>query len=784
MEEFPVLLTDLILIFVVVAVMTVISKKLNLPLIIGYISAGFLVGPVIDFVPTVTQTEVLHIFSDIGVIFLMFNLGLSFSLHKFLQVGKTCGLAAIAQILGMILSGFVVGQLLGWTKLDSVFSGMMLAMSSTVITIKVISDAGKSKEEFAVLSTGTLIIEDILTVFMMVIVSALAARSAAMNIESNGSVALSLLSLLIYLSLWLFLGIYLLPTMFRKGQKLLNDETLLMLTLGICFGMVWLANYLGFSSSLGAFLAGSIFACTVQSPTIEKLIGPCKDLFGVIFFVSVGLLIEPTILVSNFGAIIALAITDIVGDFIILFITMNATGQNLYTSLHCSTCQAQIGEFSFVIAGLGISLGLTSDFLYPVIIAVSVVTIMFSPFMLRLADPLYSFCLKVLSEETIKKLNHEVKKPKKEINFDRDFTFFLKEYVGSILIYSLIIVGLCMVGKAFVIPALENYIPANWANIAMCVMTYLIMIPLLAPMTVVRKRYYMALRYKHPEKKNKLNILAGLRMVLAVILIALPLTWIIGVKSYITLPLAAYAVFCIYRKHTLLMGWYMQVYIQFMTNLNEKQLMEEQHTEGKHAWLSKRLWVEEFVCEDGCGIQGQTLMESDLRRRWHVTILKIIRNGNHINIPNAHEKIQAGDILHISGEMKDLENLEANIRKTRLFIRTETPGCFMRQYIKLQQNYDEKDRLVCACMKVGKNTPLVNTSVLNSQIYRFWNSNLIAVERGFYPMVNPRSSMIFKSDDVLWAIGSESNRPDYFIPDDFDEDTFVQSSEATRSGLL
>lgn len=516
----------------------------------------------------------------------MFGLGLGFSLHKFLEVGKTCGVAAVAQIIGMIAAGFGVGQLLGWSPIDSVFAGMMLAMSSTVITIKVISDAGMSNQKFAYLSTGTLIIEDVLTIFMMVIVSALAAKSAVSGAQASG-IVVSLVTLLIYLALWLFLGIYLLPTMFRKGQKMLNNETLLMWTLGICFGMVWLANYLGFSSELGAFLAGSIFACTIQAPSVEKLIAPCKDLFGVIFFVSVGMLIDPVTLSENWVAILALAAVDIIGDFIILFVAMNATGQELYTTLHCATCQAQIGEFSFVIAGLGIALGLTSAFLYPVIIAVSVLTIMMSPFMLRLAKPLYKFCNKVLPEKALRKLNHEDKKPPKEIEGDRDLAAFLKEYVGTALIFAIIIVGLCMIGDDFIIPALATFMPALWASAAVCVVVFLLMSPFFAPILIVRKRYYVALRQKHTTKNWILDFLVGLRVVFGVVLLSLPFTVLLDLPVYLSLPLAAFVAFVVFKSKHFFMGIYMQVYIQFMTNLNEKQLAEEQENNGAmHGWPS------------------------------------------------------------------------------------------------------------------------------------------------------------------------------------------------------
>ena len=395
MGHLATLISDLALLLVVAGFTTLLCKKINQPLVIGYILAGFLIGPVVSFVPTVGDMNNINLWAEIGVIFLMFSLGLEFSLHKLATVGNTGVISALLQIGGMMILGYGIGIAMGWSTMNSMFLGGMLSMSSTMITIKAIEDLGLKEETFTKVTIGTLVIEDIVAIFLMVVLSTVSVSQGVSGLELAGTIG----KLMIYLVVWLMLGIYLIPSFLQKTQNLMTDETLQVSALGICFGMVWLADAIGFSSALGAFLAGSIMAGTVHGERIEPLVNPCKDLFGAVFFVSVGLMVVPSMLLEYLVPILILTVATIAGKIILLTAGMLIGGEDLKTALYSATSQTQIGEFSFIIATLGISLGVTSDFLYPVIVAVSVITTFTTPYLIRSTDGLYNLLLKIVPNQ-------------------------------------------------------------------------------------------------------------------------------------------------------------------------------------------------------------------------------------------------------------------------------------------------------------------------------------------------------------------------------------------------
>ena len=387
MESLPTLIIDLTIILALAAITTLICKKLRLPSVLGYILAGFLAGgTAVTFFPTVQGIANIETLSEIGVIFLMFGLGLEFSVHKMAEVGVPGILSASIQALGVGVLGFFLGEVLRWGLMDSVFLGVMLAMSSTMITMKSIEDMGLKERRFAGLAMGTLVIEDILAIFAMVVLSTIAVSKSISGAALMGRIGL----LVFYLVLWLILGIYLVPTWMKKLVGLMNDEVLLIFSLALCFVMALLAARIGLSVELGAFLAGSLLAGTIHAERVEHLVTPVKNLFGAIFFVSVGFMVQPAMIWKYLWVILLISIVAIIGKLIFLTLGSLAAGQPLDVSMQSAASQTQVGEFSFILAGLGVTLGVTSNFLYPVIVAVSVLTTFTTPVVLKASDLLWT----------------------------------------------------------------------------------------------------------------------------------------------------------------------------------------------------------------------------------------------------------------------------------------------------------------------------------------------------------------------------------------------------------
>lgn len=381
------MIKDLALIFIVASIVTILFKKLNQPVVLGYIVAGFLISPNFTYLPTVIESEDIHVWANIGVVFLMFALGLEFSFKKLATVGGSAFITAMTVMGSMILIGGGIGSLLGWEKMDCIFLGGMLSMSSTMIILKAYEEYRLKQEKFAQLVLGTLVIEDIAGIFMMIILSTISVSQSV----SGLAVFQELGILFIELAIWLMLGIYLIPSLLKKIRLLANDEMMLVVSVGICMGMVVIANLIGFSSALGAFMAGSILAGTVQSVRIERIIMPLKDMFGAIFFVAVGMLIDPKLLVEYIGPILIITVVTILGQMTFATLGILLSGQSLHTAVRGGFSMVQIGEFSFIVATLGMSLGVISDFLYPVVVCVSVITSFTTPIFINNSEKVYRF---------------------------------------------------------------------------------------------------------------------------------------------------------------------------------------------------------------------------------------------------------------------------------------------------------------------------------------------------------------------------------------------------------
>ncbi len=755
MGHLATLISDLALLLVVAGATTLLCKKINQPTVIGYILAGFLIGPVVSFFPTIGDADNINLWAEIGVIFLMFSLGLEFSLHKLVTVGTTGIVSALLQIGGMMVLGYGVGIAMGWSAMDSLFLGGMLSMSSTMITIKAIEDLGLKEKKFTKLAIGTLVIEDIVAIFLMVILSTISVSQGVGGMELAGII----MKLMMYLVVWLLLGIYLIPSFLKNTRSLMNDETLLVVSLGICFGMVWLADAIGFSSALGAFMAGSIMAGTIHGERIEHLVNPCKDLFGAVFFVSVGLMVVPAMLIEYFVPILILTLATIIGKIVLLVAGMLIGGENLETAMYGAMSQTQIGEFSFIIATLGISLGVTSDFLYPVIVAVSVVTTFTTPFFIKQSDQACGL-LRKISPIKIQKLINRYRDARNEVPDDskeQDWKQFLKGYFSTFLIYGVLLLGVGEIGRLLLYPALVDMLPnTTLAASLTCIAIYIVMAPLLPPMMIFRKKHFTALWLKNFANHLPLMLLIGLRTAVTIFLVVRPVYHLFHIPRWILLLTAVPLVLMISRSDWMI-GRYLEMEARFLSNFNEKKLQDlrEKQQDKGHAWLDEQLQVAEYVCDSSNAAVDMELRDLQWGKMWQVNVIKIIRGKKHINIPEGYEQINAGDRLYLLGTAKALENFNLMNEQRNLLLEGERDNVSLHTFIENQDNCTEEQQLFSYAVTVQKASKLAGCSVRDSGIKSKWNAYLVGIERNLMPMMNLSANFVLNADDLLWVLGPQ-----------------------------
>ena len=574
------LVHDLALIFISAGIITLIFKLLKQPLVLGYIVAGFLISPHFALFPTVITENNVSEWSEIGVIFLLFALGLEFNLKKLLNVGTSALTTAITEMIAMLCIGFFVGHLLGWTNLESIFLGGMLAMSSTTIIIKAFEDLNLRKQKFTSIVFGTLIVEDILGILMMVILSTI---SISKNIAGS-DVIFSLLKLGFFLILCFLVGIYVLPTFFRKFRRGMNDETLLIISIGLCFGLVFLSTYFGFSVALGAFMMGFILAETIEGAHIEHLTKNIKDLFGAVFFVSVGMMVNPNTLIQYWLPILILSLVTIFGKTFFSFTGVLLSGQPLKTSIQSGFSLAQIGEFAFIIAALGYSLGVMREFIYPVIVSISVITTFTTPYFIRLANPFYEWLnprLPLKFKTFLENYSSGGDLVKDESNWKK----FMRYYFTNILVYSILLIAVILCFVYFVSPFISKeleligYIP-NWLiNFINALLTILAMTPFITGLISTNKeKKELAAKLianGHKANRRRMITLALLRIFLATFFVTLVLFINFHTTSWPIIFISlSIIVFIFAARKNFKTHWLMEN--RFLSNLNQKEEYERQ----------------------------------------------------------------------------------------------------------------------------------------------------------------------------------------------------------------
>ena len=574
MSQLEPLIADLALILICAGAMTLLFKSLKQPIVLGYIVAGFLASPNMPYMPSVTDGHSVHIWSEIGVIFLLFALGLEFSFKKILKMGAAPIIAALAIIFGMMYVGSLVGYIFGWSDMDCIYLGGMLAMSSTTIIFKAFDDMGLRQERFAGLVLSVLIIEDILAIVLMVMLSTLAVSK-----EFEGSQMLtSILQLGLYLVLWFTVGLYFIPMVLRKLKPLMNEETLLITSLALCFGMVVAASLAGFSAAFGAFVMGSILAETVEAEQIEHLVAPVKNLFGAIFFVSVGMMVDVNLIIEYIVPILSIIAAIMLGQTILSTCGFLLSGQSLKTSMQCSFSLTQIGEFAFILATLGTSLHVTSDFLYPIVVAVSVFTTFTTPYMIRLAEPAYNVVARILPAKWIAKLERitDENDEKAPDELQKIWNSCFKHFVFVMLINSVICIAIMAIMLYYVQPLIADIVPAEWLHTVTAVVALILCSPFLwmllrggSDNPNIDKLWYSAPRWRvRITAYGVLRVLITTFFVSCLVDYAIPWTSWLGIFALIAIMVIIFFS-SVLEKHSKIMTQ------KFTDNLNAREKMKK-----------------------------------------------------------------------------------------------------------------------------------------------------------------------------------------------------------------
>ena len=741
----PALISDLAVILLTGGIVTVIFKKIKQPLVLGYIVAGFLIGPYMPFFFTVADQSSISTWSEIGIIILMFGLGLEFNLHKLVKVGGTGIITALTEVGGMLLLGYFVGQAMGWGTMDSVFLGGMLSMSSTTIIIKAFDELGMRSQRWAQLVFGTLVIEDIAGIFMMIILSTV---SVSQNV-SGGELALQLGMLVLYLAVWLILGIYLLPTVLKKATPLMSDETLLVCSLGLCFGMVLLADALGFSSALGAFLAGSLLAGTVHAERVEHLTTGVKDLFGTVFFISVGMMLDPRMVVKYALPIIIITVVTIFGKLFFSSLGVLLAGQPLHNAIHCGCSLAQIGEFAFIIASLGISLGVIADYIYPIIISVSVITTLTTPFFIKGADKVYHWVTKLLPRPLTEKLESYTNEEQTEREQDSDWLIYLRRYVKVTALYGVILVGIVLIAQYVLFPLWQKTpLPLVVTRIATLLTAYAGMALFVRPMMDTHSPQYTALWMKKRSFRLPLLALTGLRLLFIVAIAFIPLQTVAGLHGWWILPIIAGAVMA--ANH---FGWlnsaYLNMETQFLTNFNERQLQEyaKKNNADDAQWLDQKLHVIALPCP--VSDVGKTLAQAGWGRFYKVNIIKIRRDDAFINIPGGDEILHKTDTVYLIGDGDAIRSFRTGKNLPR---QEHAPA--LRDFIAQENQLD--NGLCSYALPVEKGSRLVNSTIRECGLREDYDCMILGLQRQNLPVVSPDTNMLLQSGDLVWLLGSRS----------------------------
>ena len=718
MSHLATLINDLALILICAGIMTLLFKKLKQPLVLGYVVAGFLASPHMPYTPSVMDTANIQTWADIGVIFLLFALGLEFSFKKIVKVGGAAIIAACTIIFCMILLGITVGTGFGWQRMDSIFLGGMIAMSSTTIIYKAFDDLGMRKKQFTGLVLSVLILEDILAIVLMVMLSTMAVRH---NFEGSEMLE-SIGKLLFFLILWFVVGIYLIPELLKRCRKLMSDET-----------------------AFGAFIMGSILAETVEAESIERLVKPVKDLFGAVFFVSVGMMVDPAMIVEYALPIIVITLAVILGQSLFGTLGVLLAGQPLKTAMQCGFSLTQIGEFACIIASLGVSLHVTCDFLYPIVGAVSVITTFLTPYMIRFAEPASNFVDTHLPAKWKNFLLH-YSSGSQTMNHESLWKKFILALTRITIVYSIVSIAVVALAFRFLVPLLLEHIPGIWGKLLAAFLTILFIAPFLRAIMIKKNHSAEFVTLWKDSRGNRAPLVATIviRILIAVSFVMFVIAGLFEVSVGLLLGVAVLLVTMMILSRQLKKQSIM-IERKFFQNLRYRDMRAEYMGEKKPEYagrlLSRDLHLADFEIPGESAWAGKTLLELNFGKQFGVHVVSILRGKKRINIPGASVRLFPEDKIQVIGTDEELNQF----------------GTEMEKASALDTNVVEKSETILRQFRVDEQSEFLGKTMRESGIREKYHCLIVGVERGEEALHAPDPHEPFMEDDVVWVVGEKAD---------------------------
>ncbi|EGC85459.1 TrkA C-terminal domain protein [Prevotella denticola CRIS 18C-A] len=748
MSELPSLVKDLALILVVAGIVTLVFKRLKQPLVLGYIVAGFLVSPHMPYLMSVMDKADIQTWADIGVIFLLFSLGLDFSVKKILRTGAAPVIAACTIIFCMMALGVIVGYSFGWKEMDCIFLGGMLAMSSTTIIYKAFSDMGLTQKGFASTVMSVLILEDILAIVMMVMLSTLASGASPDGVQVVGSI----LKIGFFLVLWFVVGLFVIPLFLRSVRKILNNETLLVVALGLCCLMAVVSTQVGFSAAFGAFVMGSILAETVEADKIIRLVDPVKNLFGAVFFVSVGMLVNPKVLAGYAVPILLLILAILAGQAVFGTLGYLLGGQTLKNAMRCGFSMAQVGEFAFIIASLGLSLHVISDFLYPVVVAVSVITTFLTPYMIRAAEPCYDIVIRFLPKRWVRRLTYiQTGASPGNTAADSLWKVLARKMLINTLVYGILSSAVIAIMFSTVLPVCRlfsvEWTGSHWAGNAVCgFLTVAFVSPFLR--SIVMKQNHSE-AFKALWTGRRLNRLPLIATILARVVIAV--SFIFYICNYLTrfqnaLMIAiAVGILVLMILSRRLKKRSITLERLFIQNLRSRDIKAQLQGKKKPLFadhlIDRDIHIANLELPDDSLWAGRTLRSLQLRNRFGVHVSSILRGSHRMNIPNGNTILFPGDKLQAIGDDEQLT----------LFSHA------MKAELQPEDTDIEKHEMKLRCFTVSKTSPFIGKTLRDSGIRDKYNCMVVGVDEGQKNLTLITPSRCLQAGDVLWVVGEQDD---------------------------
>lgn len=737
MGHLPKLIEDLALILIAGAITTLIFRRIKQPLVLGYIIAGFIVGPHFSLTPTVADTGNVKTLADIGVIFLLFSLGLEFSFKKLMRVGGSASVTAFVEIVFITVTGFLVGRLMGWAVMDSLFLGGMLASSSTTIIIRAFDELGVKTKKYAGIVFGVLVVEDIVVIVLMVLLS-----TVAVTKQFEGSqMILTVSKLLFFLILWFIAGIFLIPTFLKKAKNLLDEETLLILSIGLCLGMVVVATQVGFSAELGAFIMGSILAETTSAEKVEHLIKPVKDLFGAVFFVSVGMLIDPQAMIEYRWPILWITLLTLFGKLFSTTLGALLSGQPLKQSIQVGMSMAQIGEFAFIVATLGLSLGVTSEFLFPVAVGASAITTFTTPYMIKISEPFYNGISRILPDKWEKTLN-SYSTNAQNIQAESNWKDLFKGYAQILLTNGIVLMALILMTVRFLMPFLHKTLESEIISGAIGVV---ISLGLGAPFlwALMAKRPYnensKELWFDRKYSKGPLLFIEILRIILGLLIIGF---WVDSLfptyeATFIAIALSILILGLFSRS---IQRFYLKLEDRFIKNLYAREaadiVLKSKSAPQSHLspWDAH---IVDLEVKPEAEYIGKTLAELGWREKYGINIAYIKRGERLIYAPGRHNKLLPFDRVGILSTDEQIKVFKPKFDKV--------------ENLNFENNNVEDVTL--QRVVIDGNNSLRGVSIRDSGIRERTNGLIVGIERNGKRILNPDSTIIFQPRDIVWIVG-------------------------------